>query len=66
VVLEGTSDPMHAVGKQRRGQGVAAKPKLRPAVEHEWQRLFAVDAAAIGSSEFHGGFGSPRLYTATK
>ena len=46
MIFERAADQVHAVGQQRRGQGVAREALDRPAVEAEAQRLGAVDAAA--------------------
>ena len=43
---------MHAVGQQRRGNGIAAVALVGLAVKGEAQRLTAIDAAAFGLTEF--------------
>ncbi len=47
VILEAAADQHHAVGEQRGGEGIAVIALVRLAVEHEAQRLGAVDAAAL-------------------
>ena len=46
VVLERATDEVHAVGEQRRGEGVALQPFVGLAVKGEAERTVAADAAA--------------------
>ena len=52
VILERTADEVHAVGQQRRSHGITAVALIGPAVKGEAQRLAAIDAAALGLTEF--------------
>ena len=51
VVLEAASDQVHAVGEQRRGQGVAGIALIGRIVEAEADRLGPVDQAPLGQAE---------------
>jgi dihydroxyacetone kinase len=46
AILEAAADQAHAVGQQRRGQGVAGEGLVLHIVEDEAQRLLAIDALA--------------------
>ena len=46
MILEGAADEPDAVGEQRRGEGVAGKAAIAPAVEAKRERPRAVDQAA--------------------
>ena len=48
VVLETAPDQPHTGAEQRRGQSIAGKTRVGPAVETETQRLAAVDGAKFG------------------
>jgi hypothetical protein len=49
-VLEATVDDIHAVGQQRRGQGVAGMALVALAVEGEGQPACAIDAPALAET----------------
>jgi hypothetical protein len=48
MIFETTSDQMHAVGEQRRGQGVTGIAGVRAIIETKAERPIAIDSTAHG------------------
>jgi hypothetical protein len=46
MIFEGASEQVHAVGEQRRGEGVAGDARVLLAVEPEAEATAAIEAAA--------------------
>ena len=61
MILEGSTDKVHAIGEQCRGERIVLAAEQSPAVEFELQRMGAIDAATGWRAEGPGHCGGVSL-----